>query len=141
MRQVKIADIPYRRFRKLTAHALAEKSQLKPEVAPVSAGDVSGVVPPFRLVVGMIEIIARELEMVTRQGGPELRQAGLRPGHHQQASRDSTLHAPPRADRTAPQPMPDRSRRPRSPDKRRLGRTTRQLRASESGSSSRMIAC
>src|SRR6516162_3469524 len=141
MRHVDVAEIPYRRFQTVTAHALAEKSQLKPEVAPVTAGDVAGVIPPFRLVIGVIEVIPGELVMVARERGLELSQAGLPPGHREHASHESILHAQPRADRAAPQSTRGRSPRQRLPGKRPSARPAKPPPASESGSSNRTIAC
>src|SRR6516165_7590152 len=123
MRHVDVAEIPYGRFHTATA------------------GDVSGVIPPFRLVIGVIEVIPGELVMVARERGLELSQAGLPPSHREHASHESILHAQPRADRAAPQSMRGRSPRQRLPGKRPSARPAKPPPASESGSSNRTIAC
>src|SRR6516164_438852 len=138
MRQVNVSGIPGRRFRGVTANALAEESQLKPEVVPISAGDVPGVIPPFRLIIGVIEVVARKLVMVTRQRSlefSETRRNHEHPGNH------AILHEQPRADSAARRSMQGRIQTPRLPGKPPSMPPGEPQPASESGSSNRRIAC
>src|SRR6516162_1835780 len=141
MRQVNVSGIPGRRFRGVTANALAEESELKPEVVPISAGDVPGVIPPFRLIIGVIEVVARKLVVVTRQRGLELSETRADRRNREHPGYDSTLHEQPRADSGARRSMQGRSRTPRLPGKPPSMPPGEPLPASESGSSNRRIVC
>ena len=77
MREVNVPDIPCRGFRGIAAHSLTEEGQLKTVTVSVSRGEVPGVIPPFRLVIRVVKVIAGELVMVTRQGCLEFPRARL----------------------------------------------------------------
>src|SRR5271169_1051800 len=66
MSQIQIPKIPSFLFSGIAAHTLAEKRQFESEPMPIVRRNVSCVIPPFRLKLGMIEIIARKLVWVAR---------------------------------------------------------------------------
>src|SRR5262249_19083256 len=67
MSEVQIADVPTRRVCQATADALAKKCQLETEAMAVRGTQVAGVIPPFRLKVGMIEMIAWKFVVIVWQ--------------------------------------------------------------------------
>jgi len=50
--------------------AKSKKRQLKPEFAAFRCSKISGVVPPFRLKIRMIEMIAGKFVSITRYSEP-----------------------------------------------------------------------
>src|ERR1700741_3390110 len=64
MSQVNVAQVPGGGFRGIPGDALAEESQLEPELFAVGGLQIAGVIPPLGLVVGVIEEVARECETV-----------------------------------------------------------------------------
>ncbi len=73
----------------------AKESQLETEAMAVGGFEVSGVVPPFRPEVGMVEVIAGELVAVSRQRRLVLPAAPERRADSSSA-RKPTPHGPPR---------------------------------------------
>src|SRR6266446_150525 len=78
MCKIDVADIPCKRVRGIAVYAFTEKSELEAELASVSGLQISGVVPPFGLVIGMVEIIAREFITVAGPRRFELSETGWR---------------------------------------------------------------
>src|SRR5258707_2424593 len=71
MRKIEVLHIPVRLriFRGLAAESFAEKSQLKPKMPAFGGAHVAGVVPPFGLKVGMVEMVARKFIAISGQRG------------------------------------------------------------------------
>src|SRR5713101_1786536 len=64
VREIDVADIPCTHVRGIAVYAFTEKSEFEAELAAVRGLQISRVVPPFGLVIGMGEIIAREFVTV-----------------------------------------------------------------------------
>src|SRR5579863_9053655 len=103
MREVEIAHIPRAGFRSVAIHALTKEGQLEPETAAVRRFDITGVIPPLGLVIGMVEMIVRKFVAIPRQrnavlragcGLPRERQFRL---HHEQQSHEPCDRATPHA--------------------------------------------
>src|SRR5580692_1924989 len=62
MRQVNVLHIPSCSLSRITADGLTKKSQFESVMVAVCRFQISGVVPPLRLKIGMIEIISWEFE-------------------------------------------------------------------------------
>src|SRR5947209_7975663 len=65
MSEKDVADDPRCCLLVLAINSLTEEGQLKPEPAPVAVFQVACVIPPFRRVVRVIEVVARELVSVS----------------------------------------------------------------------------
>src|SRR6266849_8286417 len=72
MRDVKILYVPRGGFYGIAADRLPEKRQFESKLAATGGFHVAGVIPPLGLKIRMAEIIAREFEAVTGQGGAVL---------------------------------------------------------------------
>ena len=69
MRQIEIANIPDGWLSAgIAIDALAEKRQLEAEAMAVGGLEIAGVIPPLGLEIGMIEMIAREIDSDSRAG-------------------------------------------------------------------------
>ena len=108
MREVKILHLPGSNLSGIAADGLPEESQFEPKPPVVGPFQISGVVPPFGLKIRMIEMISRELVMVSRQGGAVLRRKRLQKKHRGGDAGEPTLHARPQADSSAPLPSQGR---------------------------------
>src|ERR1700682_6160818 len=101
MSKIEIAHVPRLYFSGVAIHALAEKCQLESEAMPVFGLYVAGVIPPFRLEIRMIEVIARKLVAIAGQGDAVTLSRYLRPGmqHQQRGSeaRQAIPHARPQS--------------------------------------------
>src|SRR5208283_46365 len=143
MRQIQIVNVPSTLFPAFTAHAFAEKRQFKAETMPIVRGHVPRVVPPFRLIFRMIEIIARKFITVTRHRNLVglLSSQTARPNHQQDPRASATPHGRPQADSISPPPLPDTVLPAPWLRTRRSAPHTTPRSANETGSSIRTIAC
>src|SRR5581483_5294139 len=79
MREVDIVDAPRRLiFRGFTSllGSLAEEHQLEAVAMTIPSADVSGVIPPLGAELRVVEVIARKLVVITREGDPIVQQDG-----------------------------------------------------------------
>jgi len=70
VRQVEIVHPPNRRIGFVPALSLAGEDEFEAVALPVSSVHVARVVPPFGTEIGMFEVIARKVEMVSGQRLP-----------------------------------------------------------------------
>src|SRR2546430_17674671 len=141
MGEIDIPQLPGSRLRRIAANSLPEESQLKSKPVAIRRFQISSVVPPFGLIVRMIEVIAREFVAVSRQGG-----SGLSGKRLQQQKRDSdtselTPHVRPRRDSNAPRLALGKVLQTRSLHRPPSARQEESQPASEIGSSSRRTVC
>src|SRR5580704_11235603 len=73
MREIEVAHVPGIRLRCVAIYALSKKGQFKTKVTTVGGSDVAGVIPPFGLIIGMIEMVARKFVAVSGQCDSVLR--------------------------------------------------------------------
>jgi hypothetical protein len=76
MGQVEILNVPRGRLRTITIHRLAKTTQFEAEEMAVSRREIARVIPPLRLKIGMVEMVARELVMIAGQGDPSPARGG-----------------------------------------------------------------
>src|SRR5437016_8252791 len=96
MREIDIPQFPGSSLRGIAANSLPEESQLKSKPVAIRRFQISGVVPPFGLIVRMIEVIARELVAVSRQGGSVLSGKRLQRQKRDSDTSELTPHVRPR---------------------------------------------
>src|SRR6266852_7248983 len=101
MRDVDIFYVPGRCLCGIAADGLPKKSQLESEAAPIVRFQVSRVVPPLRLKFRVIEVVAWEFVVVTRQSRAVLRRR-MEIKHQGGEARQLILHAQPQWDSAAP---------------------------------------
>src|ERR1700756_187480 len=108
---------------------------------PVRSNQISRRIPPLRLKLRMIEMIAREFIPVTRQRRPVLPQCTWQPRKQKHEEQPPTPHESPQADSAAPPPAPDTGQTQSSPRTPRSTLPTALQWASENGSSIQTTAC
>src|ERR1700730_42790 len=141
MGEIQIPHVPAARSCRVAIDTLAKECQLESEAMPVGGFEVAGVVPPFGLEVGMIEMIAGKFVVITGQSGSVLR-SHLRQDHQESGeTRQSNLHRQTQWERSAPQHAQDTNQPKLWPDRRPS--KLREARQPASGSvwSSRTIVC
>jgi len=74
--QIEVLDVPVGVIPLAAAYGLAKKRKLVAKLVSVRRRQVAGVIPPLGSVVGMIEIITRELVLVSRNRQLILRRRG-----------------------------------------------------------------
>src|SRR5256885_7027233 len=77
VRQVKIPHIPSRSLGRVSSDAFTKKRKLETKRAAVCRLQMSGVVPPLGLIVGMAEVIAWELVTIAGERRFKLRDSKL----------------------------------------------------------------
>src|SRR5580765_5930438 len=100
MSKIQVAHIPRPGRFGVAINALPEESQFKTESMAVRRLDVAGVVPPFRLEVRMIEMIARKVVAITGKSSSILcrRRNSNRETDWHGGQYASTLHGQPQPD-------------------------------------------
>src|ERR1700757_4308505 len=141
MRQIQILDIPRLCLAWIAVHALAKKRQFKPIVVAVCSCQISRRVPPLRLKLLVIEVIAGKFIPVTRQRCFVLRRRARQQRQQQCEEQPPTPHESPRANSAVPPPARDTVQTPPSPRIPRSELPEAPPPASETGSSSRTTAC
>src|SRR5215469_18251524 len=114
MRHVQVMNVP-RRIARVPRYGLPEECQFEAEPPPVPRLEISGVIPPLRPVVGMIEVIVRKLVLITWQSLLVVRCTASACKDANQNQKKTTPHAPPRSDSTAEPRERDIGRRARWP--------------------------
>src|SRR5579884_52502 len=109
MRQVQVAHVPRAVLLGIAAHTLAEKRQLKSEPPPIFRSHISGVIPPLRLILRMVEVIPRKLVLVSGQRRLKISIALPREEQHERENSRPTPHARPQADPASPPRAPDKT--------------------------------
>src|ERR1700741_2167313 len=98
MGQVNILDVPRRGFLCISADGLPEKCQFESVVMTVGGFQISGVIPPFGLKVGMIEIVSGKFEMIAGHGSTILRSQRGEEKEQRGEGCKATLHERPQGD-------------------------------------------
>src|SRR5580704_1900496 len=142
VRQVEIAHVPGFRFCDAAVDALPEERELESEAVAIRRLHVTRVVPPFRLEVWMVEVVAWKFVTIAGQSRAVLRnRRRLQREQRNAEAREPTLHAPPRSGSTARPRLPDTDPRVPSPRKRPSTPRESPRQASENEWSSRKTAC
>src|SRR5579862_3212028 len=114
---IQVVNMPRRRI-SIARYGLAEERQFKTEAAPIGGPEITCVIPPLRLVVGMTEVVARKFVMITRRRLFVVRRFTANREKACENQNEATPHAPPRSDSGARRCAPDTARRPPWPRRR-----------------------
>src|SRR5579885_2408008 len=85
------------------------KRQLKSEPPPIFRLHISGVIPPLRLILRMVEVIPRKLVLVSGQRRLKISIALPREEQHERENSRPTPHARPQADSVSSPRAPDKT--------------------------------